>query len=130
MGPVQSAVSRWLYASGGFMHQYVFPDGELVPIGPTLEAAENAGFEVRDVESMREHYALTLRHWIRRLEEHRQEASDLVGVATYRIWRLYMAGCAHTFETARNNLYQSLLVKSDAEGRSHMPPTRRYMYAA
>src|SRR4051794_28946647 len=57
-----------------FAHKYVFPDGELVPINATLRAAESVGFEVRDVESMREHFALTLRHWVRRLEERAEEA--------------------------------------------------------
>src|SRR5512145_491133 len=77
-----------------FSDNYVFPDGELVPISATLAAAEAAGFEVRDVESLREHYALTLRHWVRRLEEHHAEALRHVDEPTYRVWRLYMSGSA------------------------------------
>ena len=53
-----------------FSNTYVFPDGELVPINITMHAAEESGLEVRDVESLREHYALTLRHWVRSLETH------------------------------------------------------------
>ena len=84
--------------SGSFIRQYVFPDTDLLPIGQMLDAAEQTHLEIRDVESLREHYALTLRHWIRRLEEHRESALQHVDETVYRIWRLYMAGCAHGFQ--------------------------------
>jgi len=112
-----------------FSETYVFPDGELVPISVTLRAAEEAGFEVRDVESLREHYALTLRHWVRRLEERHEEALQYVDEPTYRVWRLFMSGSAHGFSTGRLNLYQSLLVKPDENGRSGLPLTRVDWYA-
>lgn len=92
-------------------------------ISDTLRAAEASGFEVRDLESLREHYALTLRHWVQRLEQAREEACRLTDDITYRIWRIYMAGSAHGFDIARLNLYQTLLVKP-AEGRSCLPLTR------
>jgi cyclopropane-fatty-acyl-phospholipid synthase len=114
--------------NSSFAHHYVFPDGELVPINTTLRAAESSGFEVRDVESLREHYTLTLRHWVRRLEEHADEARSLTGEVTYRIWRLYMAGAAHSFQTGRNNIYQTLLVKPE-RGESGFPLTRADWYA-
>ncbi len=113
-----------------FSEAYVFPDGELTPINVTLRAAEEAGFEVRDVESLREHYALTLRHWVRRLEAQHQQALQFVDEPTYRVWRLFMAGSAHGFTTGRLNVYQALLVKPDAQGRSGLPLTRRDWYAA
>ncbi len=112
-----------------FSETYVFPDGELVPISVTLRAAEEAGFEVRDVESLREHYALTLRHWVRRLEERHEEALQYVDEPTYRVWRLFMSGSAHGFSTGRLNLYQALLVKPDENGRSGLPLTRVDWYA-
>ncbi len=74
-----------------FDRAYVFPDGELVPIGRSLSAAEEAGFEVRDVESLREHYALTTRHWTQRMEANHLEELKFVDEPTYRVWRLYMA---------------------------------------
>jgi cyclopropane-fatty-acyl-phospholipid synthase len=77
-----------------FVSMYMFSDGELVTISSTLRAAEGSGFEVRDVESLREHYALTLRHWLRRLEAHAEEAHKLTGDVTYCIWRLDIAGSA------------------------------------
>jgi cyclopropane-fatty-acyl-phospholipid synthase len=110
-----------------FMDKYVFPDGELVPISATLRAAESAGFEVRDVESLREHYALTLRQWVRRLESKAGPAQSIVGEGTYRVWRLYMSGSAHAFTTGRLNLYQILLSKPD-HGESHLPLTREEWY--
>ncbi len=117
-------------ASNGpsFSEAYVFPDGELVPINVTLHAAEEAGFEVRDVESLREHYALTLRHWVKNLEAYHTEALKYVDEPTYRVWRLFMSGSAYGFSTGRNNVYQTLLVKPDAEGRSGLPWTRADWY--
>jgi cyclopropane-fatty-acyl-phospholipid synthase len=112
-----------------FALHYVFPDGELVPISATLRAAEESGFEVRDVESLREHYMLTLRHWVRRLEEHADEARRLTGDVTYRIWRLYMSGAAHGFRTGTSNIYQALLAKP-AQGESGLPLTRADWYRA
>jgi len=111
-----------------FADYYVFPDGELIPLGVTLRAAEANGFEVRDVESLREHYVLTLRHWVRRLEARREEACRAAGEMAYRLWRLYMAGAAHKFRTGRNNVYQALLVKPD-RGASGLPLTRSDWYA-
>jgi cyclopropane-fatty-acyl-phospholipid synthase len=110
-----------------FADVYVFPDSDLVPIANTLQAAEEAGFETRDVENLREHYALTLRHWLHGLEAHAPEARRLTDELTYRIWRLYLAGSAYYFATGRLGLYQSLLVKPD-RGRSGLPLTRGGWY--
>jgi cyclopropane-fatty-acyl-phospholipid synthase len=112
-----------------FSDTYVFPDGELVPISTTVRAAEGAGFEVRDVESLREHYALTLRHWVRRLEANHEQALEHVDEPTYRVWRLFMSGSAHGFAVGRLNLYQTLLVKPDEKGCSGLPLTRAGWYA-
>ena len=114
-------------AKSSFVNHYVFPDGELLPINNTLRAAESSGFEVRDVESLREHYTLTLRHWVRRLEEHAEEARKLTNDVTYRVWRLYMAGSAHGFATGSNTIYQTLLAKPD-HGNSGLPLTRDDWY--
>lgn len=111
-----------------FIDHYVFPDGDLVPIHVTLRTAELSGFEVRDVESLREHYAMTLERWTTRLERRVEEARRLTDDVTYRIWRLYMAGCAHAFHTGRLNLYQSLLSKS-GDGHASLPLTREDLYA-
>jgi cyclopropane-fatty-acyl-phospholipid synthase len=116
------------FRGASFIDRYVFPDGELVPLDFTLRAAEGSGFEVRDVESLREHYELTLRHWVRRLEEHRAEACRLTDEHTYRIWRLYMSGSAHGFKTGRINVYQTMLVKPD-KGESGLPLTRTDWYS-
>ena len=110
-----------------FTDVYVFPDGELVPIATTLDVAEKTGFEVRDVENLREHYVLTLQHWLRRLEAHAEEALRLTDEVKYRIWRLYLAGSAHYFSMGKLDLYQSLLVKTDS-GRSGLPLTREDWY--
>lgn len=111
-----------------FSDHYIFPDGELLPIATTLRAAEECGFEVRDVENLREHYVLTLRHWLRRLEERRLEACRFVDERTFRLWKLYLAGAAHTFRTGRNNVFQVLLVKP-LHGESGLPLTRADWYA-
>ncbi len=121
---------RWkdcTFRKNSFTNRYVFPDGQLVAISTSLKHAEESGFEVRDVESLREHYARTLRFWVSRLESNHQEALKYVNEATYRIWRLYMAGSADGFEKGRHNVYQSLLVKP-ADGRSGLPWSRAYLY--
>ncbi len=124
-GIAASATIRRQGAS--FADRYVFPDSELVPIHVTLRAAEASGFEVRDLESLREHYALTLHHWVRRLDAHAAEARSATNDATYRTWRLYMAGAAHGFRTGRFNVYQTILVKPEA-GKSGQPLTREDWY--
>lgn len=110
-----------------FIDRYVFPDGGVVPISTTLAAAQGAGLEVRDVESLREHYVLTLRHWVSRLEANRDAAIGATDELTYRVWRLYMAGSAYGFETGRLNVYQTVFAPP-AEGRSGLPLTRDDWY--
>jgi cyclopropane-fatty-acyl-phospholipid synthase len=118
-----NGVVRW----DQFAQKYVFPDGELCPISTNLTAAEAEGFEVRDVENLREHYALTLRNWLRRLEARREEVRRTTGEATYRVFRLYLAGAAHGFEAGVYHLHQALLCKPE-EGRSGLPLTRTDWY--
>ncbi len=108
-----------------FVGRYVFPDGELVDVGDTVLAMESAGFEVRDVESLREHYATTLRHWVANLEANWAEAVALAGEPRARVWRLYMAGSAVGFEEGRISIHQVLGTVPDNEHRSGMPATRR-----
>ena len=107
-----------------FMYRYVFPDAELIDVGDTVVAMERAGFEVRDVESLREHYVKTLHAWLANLEAGWDDAVAMVGAARARVWRLYMAGCANSFESGAISVHQVLGVVPDADGRSHMPPTR------
>ena len=114
--------------SRSFSDTYVFPDSELVPISTTLRVAEKADFEVCDVESLRKHYVLTLRHWVRRLEAHHEQALQFVDEPTYRVWRLAMSGSAHAFTVGRLNVYQSLLRKPGESGQDHLPLTRADWY--
>ena len=79
-----------IWKRNAFIEQYVFPDGVLAPLASVIAAAERSGFETRDVQSLREHYALTLRAWIQRLQASRAEAIALTDERTYRTWRLYM----------------------------------------
>ena len=105
-----------------FTNTYVFPDGELAPMEQSLQEAEGAGFWVRDVESLRPSYAITLRHWVKNLEANRARnpvGSDVI----YRIWRAYMAGAALGFEEGGLDVYQIVAVKPDRPwtlGRSFM----------
>ncbi len=80
------------------------------------------------MESLREHYALTLRHWVQRLEAHHDEALRHVQEPTYRVWRLFMAGSVQGFGSQRLNLYQTLLVRPDAQGRTSLPLSRADWY--
>ncbi|MFN2460990.1 MAG: class I SAM-dependent methyltransferase [Candidatus Velthaea sp.] len=116
------------YRVSGFMARHVFPDGDLLPIAAMTREAERAGFEVRDVENLREHYMRTLRVWVRNLENNREAAIAATDQRTYRIWRLYMAGSAQGFARGRMAVYQSLLAKPAAGGAAGMPATRRALY--
>ncbi len=114
-------------ALGPFFNKYIFPDAELVPISTTTGLAERAGFEVRDIECLREHYVLTLRRWRQRLESNVPPVNPIMNEATWRLWRLYLASAAHGFATGRINLYQTLLSKTQ-DGAADMPLTRDDWY--
>jgi cyclopropane-fatty-acyl-phospholipid synthase len=122
------AISRPWGPSGfdknSFIHRYVFPDGELHEVGTVVSALQEKGFEARDVHSLREHYAKTLRDWVANLEAHWDEAVALVGEPRARVWRLYMAASAVNFEANRVNIHQVLGVKPGPGGASGMPLAR------
>jgi cyclopropane-fatty-acyl-phospholipid synthase len=106
---------------GGFINRYVFPDGELEGPGYLASRMNEAGFEIRHEENLREHYALTLAGWCANLDAHWDEAVAEVGQGTARVWRLYMAACRLGFERNVVALHQILGVRLEADGRSGMP---------
>ncbi|NBM15958.1 class I SAM-dependent methyltransferase [Streptomyces sp. GC420] len=109
------------YELNEFIDSYVFPDGELAPLGRTVASLEDAGLEVRDVESIREHYALTLRRWVAALESDWARAVRLTSPGRARVWRLYMAACAIAFERGDIGVNQILAVRTPEDGRSGLP---------
>ena len=117
---------RSLKPTRTFIDAYVFPDGQLVPLGTTVGLLEEAGFEVRDVEALREHYGRTLRAWVANLEADWDRAVELTSPGRARVWLLYMAGSAMGFEQARLGVNQILAVKAKATGESLMPPVRAF----
>jgi len=120
-------IERKLWRRDAFIDQYVFPDGKLGPFHSVVGSAESSGFETRDVESLREHYVLTLREWTRRLESREAEAITLVGQHTYRVWRLYMTAAAYGFAQGRLNVLQTLFAKP-RNGDAMLPLTRADLY--
>ncbi len=122
------AESRWVgLGAGEFINHYVFPHGELPHISLVLREMSVAGLETADVESLRRHYARTCLEWAKRLEANRERAISLTGDKRYRIWQIYLAGCAHGFEREWMNIYQVLARKSGGAFNS-LPLTRDYMY--
>ncbi|MEV6436640.1 cyclopropane-fatty-acyl-phospholipid synthase family protein [Streptomyces anulatus] len=109
------------YRIDAFIDAYVFPDGELAPLGRTLATLEEAGFEARDVEALREHYALTLRRWVANLEQHWERAVRATSPGRARVWRLYMAASALSFEHNKIGVNQILAVRPLDSGGSRMP---------
>jgi cyclopropane-fatty-acyl-phospholipid synthase len=124
---LRTVVRQRLWREGRFIQRYVFPDGEVVRLAELVRAAEAVGLESRDLESLREHYVLTLRHWRRRLEAREREAVALVGDTSFRVWRLYLAAAAHAFATERLGVVQLLFSKSRA-GVAEVPRTRHDLY--
>ena len=115
-------------SSTEFINRYVFPDGQLDTVSNIQRAMEQARFEIADLEALRPHYALTLRHWVARLEAHHEQALQYVSESTFRIWRLYMAACALEFESGEIGVYQVLASKR-VLGATALPLTRSHLYA-
>jgi len=112
----------------GFIDRFVFPDGDLLPVSEILLFAERAGFELRDVENLRENYARTTRAWLANLERNSSLAIAATNERTYRVWRLYLAGSAQGFRSGRLGVFQSLLAKPHSDG-SVEARSRRALYA-
>lgn len=113
---------------GDFIDRYVFPQGELPHISLALSAAQDGGLEALDVESLRRHYARTLEHWAERFETNGDTIRAMVGEKKYRIWRVYLAGCAHAFDADEISIFQTVLQKAGKSATS-IPWSRRYIYA-
>lgn len=112
------------FSKTSFIDRYVFPDGEILPLATMVAALEGVGFEVRDVEALREHYAQTLRSWVANLEANWDEAVAHSSAGRARVWRLYMAGAALSFSANRLGINHVLAVKCTERGRNDMPGTR------
>ena len=113
--------------STDFINRYVFPDGELDTVSNVQRVMERSRFEILDVEALRSHYAMTLRHWVGRLQRKRDEALQHVSDSTYRVWQLYMAACALEFEQGDIGVYQILAAKR-RDGFADVPLTRKDLY--
>lgn len=116
------------WGGGSFIHRYVFPHGELPHVSLALREMSAAGLEATDVEGLRRHYALTLRHWAQRYERAAEKVRSLVDEHRYRVWRMYLAGCAYSFEHAWTSIYQILAVKANHPHTDRLPLTRDFMY--
>jgi len=131
LGPTGRLLNHAISSVGGsqlgrhsFIGRYVFPDGELLDVGDVVLAMERVGFEVRDVESLREHYAKTLRAWVLNLQAGWDRAVELVGTRRARVWLLYMAASVIGFDDGGISIHQVLAVKPGSDGQSLMPSTR------
>jgi cyclopropane-fatty-acyl-phospholipid synthase len=125
-------MSRGKVAPGGgaFIESYIAPDMTMRPLGRTIDHLTNAGFEVRDVEAMREHYTRTIRAWGDTVERRAERLAALAGPGQVRVWRLYMVGGALAFEENRMGVDQILAVRTTVDGASAMPPTRGFLSEA
>ncbi|MGH7821112.1 MAG: class I SAM-dependent methyltransferase, partial [Candidatus Binatia bacterium] len=111
-----------------FVTRYVFPNAELDNVSHMLTVMEDGGWEIRDVEQLREHYSRTCRHWAERLLARREQALALVPEKTYRIWCLYLIASSMYFAEGSIGLYQTVLSKSDPAAVA-VPTTREGIYA-
>jgi cyclopropane-fatty-acyl-phospholipid synthase len=108
--------------------KYIFPGSEIDNVGHTIDLLEINGFEVHDVEALREHYALTTRHWYKRLMARKEEAINFVGIEKFRIWALYLAGVSIGFTDGSIHICQIVATKHSAKGASGLPFTRADLY--
>jgi cyclopropane-fatty-acyl-phospholipid synthase len=115
------------WGGGGFINRYVFPHGELPHIGLALKEMSAAGLEAFDVKSLRRHYALTLGHWARRYEQ-AAKIRAMIDERRYRIWRVYLAGCAYAFEHGWMSVYQILAARADHPETDRLPLTRDFIH--
>lgn len=127
-GPLSHMGSDSDVISGDFIQRYVFPDGEILPLSESIEASEALGFEVRDAENLREHYATTLRCWVRNLEANWEAVVHEAGLERARLWRLFLSGSAHGFTTGNLSVHQTLLAKPDMRGQVELPSSRADLY--
>ena len=125
-GITQRPSRVWNRAS--FNDAFVFPDGELEDVGLIVRAFERAGFEARDVESLREHYEMTLTQWAQRLHDNWDEAVRIAGKQRALVWRLYLTGAAVSFRVGSLAIHQALVVRPDDQGRVDVPLTRDDLY--
>jgi cyclopropane-fatty-acyl-phospholipid synthase len=109
---------------GAFIESYITPDMTMTPIGTTLGHLEAAGFEVSDVHMLREHYVHTIRAWERTFTENIDRLHAIAGAEQVRVWRLYLAGVALTFESNRMGVNQILASNTATDGESAMPLRR------
>ncbi len=127
----KSAWQKWVDKSilglGSFGQRYFFPDGELELVSDVNLIGEMAGFEVRDIENLREHYALTIRNWVKNIMDHKEEIIRVTNEVTYRTWMLYLCFSAHGFETGQISVNQTLFAKP-VHGVSFLPLTREDIY--
>jgi cyclopropane-fatty-acyl-phospholipid synthase len=113
---------------GDFIEEYVFPGGQVAHVSRVIEGLATHGLELIDAEALREHYARTLWHWVDRLEANAEAARNEVGEERFRVWRIYLAGSAHSFDRGWLSIFQLLAGKPLPDGRLPHPPTREYMY--
>ncbi len=114
--------------AGEFIGRYVFPHGELPHISLVLSEMGRAGLESTDVESLRQHYARTTGIWASRLEQQRERAIEIAGDIRYRIWSIYLQGCAFGFGQGWMTIHQVLACKEGGPELNPLPLTREYMY--
>ncbi|MDQ8021855.1 MAG: cyclopropane-fatty-acyl-phospholipid synthase family protein [Moraxellaceae bacterium] len=116
------------FGGGDFIDRYVFPNGELPHIGLTLQEMSGAGLEATDVENLRLHYAMTLQHWSARFEANAARLREIAGEKRFRVWRAYLAGCAHAFDANWIALHQIVATRPASLAHQALPLTRDYMY--
>jgi cyclopropane-fatty-acyl-phospholipid synthase len=110
-----------------FIDKYVFPDGELGHLSTVVKAMQQGGLEVRDVENLRRHYARTCAAWTENFENNAERIRTLTDPKRFRIWHVYLAGCAYAFANDWISLYQIVCGKA-GEDPAQIPWSRRYMY--
>ena len=115
------------HSAGTFIDRYVFPHGELPHVGTVLRLMQAGGLEPVDAENLRRHYARTTQLWSDAFEAGGGRLRCMVGEKTWRIWRIYLAGCQWAFEHDEISLFQ-VLCRPAGRGANEAPWSRKWIY--
>lgn len=113
-------------ATNPWISKYIFPGGYVPSMSEVLPAIEKANLWLDDIETLRLHYATTLRHWYDRFQSNREKVAAIYDDQFVRMWRFYLVASEQTFRFGPQAVFQFQLSRA----QDAVPLTRDYLYAS